>query len=205
MEYRNCLFCGNKFLPVRSTQIYCSHRCGRNNYLNKSKILKHCPVCGKDFWTYRGSPAKPQTIYCSRQCAGLGFSQHHRVDLICKVCGKTYSVPSWRASTSAVCSRQCHRIWRGKTYGGKNHWNWQGGKETNYTWKPEWRALRLHVLKRDKYQCKSCGETDQSKLEIHHVIPFEISNSHIFLITLCRKCHRKVHRELNHNIALSHV
>lgn len=57
--------------------------------------------------------------------------------------------------------------------------------------------FRKTVLERDGYVCQICGETD--KLEVHHIKPYArypklrttVSNG----ITLCKKCHKEVHRK----------
>lgn len=79
------------------------------------------------------------------------------------------------------------------------HWYENNGigetakKRNNYTYR-KWREA---VLKRDGYRCQKCeGVTN---LEVHHIKPFadfpesrfDISNG----VTLCRKCHRRLHKE----------
>ena len=73
----------------------------------------------------------------------------------------------------------------------------------------EW---RLNVFKRDKYTCQVCGDKIGGNLEAHHIIPVSqiIKNCNIKTmydafkceelwdvnngITLCKKCHHKVHK-----------
>jgi 5-methylcytosine-specific restriction endonuclease McrA len=57
--------------------------------------------------------------------------------------------------------------------------------------------FRNIVLSRDKYKCKKCGSVH--KLCVHHVIPVKI-NPMIQLdldnaITLCKKCHMRIHKK----------
>lgn len=51
--------------------------------------------------------------------------------------------------------------------------------------------LRKQVLERDNYQCQKCGNTDIDYLEIHHIIPFSVSQSDFpeNLVVLCGCCH----------------
>lgn len=79
------------------------------------------------------------------------------------------------------------------------HWYENNGigetakKRNNYTY----RKWRESVLKRDRYRCKECGDTNN--LEVHHIKPFarfpelrfDLDNG----LTLCRKCHNKLHKE----------
>lgn len=61
--------------------------------------------------------------------------------------------------------------------------------------------VKQAVLSRDKYTCQICGEK-QEKFDVHHIIPKSQggSNSIKNLITLCGKCHHKVHNgELKFN------
>ena len=55
-------------------------------------------------------------------------------------------------------------------------------------------VVRSYVFERDKYQCQSCGKTnEETELNIDHIIPLakggsnDISN----LQTLCRSCNQK--------------
>ncbi|WP_460206675.1 HNH endonuclease [Scytonema sp. NUACC21] len=53
--------------------------------------------------------------------------------------------------------------------------------------------VRRYVFQRDKYQCQSCGKSDQENLTIDHIIPLagggknDISN----LQTLCLICNQQ--------------
>lgn len=61
---------------------------------------------------------------------------------------------------------------------------------------PQWRALRVQVLRRDRHRCRECGA--RGRLEIHHVKPvreapelaFDMGN----LKALCRTCHARITR-----------
>lgn len=62
-----------------------------------------------------------------------------------------------------------------------------------YLQTPEWKRLRDKRLKRDDYQCVRCGSA--TNLQVHHINyihkgePEEIDDT----ITLCWKCHQKIH------------
>jgi hypothetical protein len=57
---------------------------------------------------------------------------------------------------------------------------------------PKWQKKRLEIMKRDKFACKLCGDTE-TQLHIHHkeyingLNPWEYDNK--YLITLCADCH----------------
>jgi 5-methylcytosine-specific restriction endonuclease McrA len=53
-------------------------------------------------------------------------------------------------------------------------------------------GLREAALRRDSYQCQACGELDPTRIVVHHRKPGTNELRH--LITLCRRCHAKIHR-----------
>lgn len=69
-----------------------------------------------------------------------------------------------------------------------------------------WLARKREILIRDKYTCKLCGSrgSNGNELHVHHLEyihgfePWEYNDS--YLVTLCDKCHKEVHK---HNIKLS--
>jgi 5-methylcytosine-specific restriction endonuclease McrA len=91
---------------------------------------------------------------------------------------------------------------KGRMVGDKNP-NWKGGK-TNYSrytisikgFKYKMRIWSAKVIERDNIQCKLCGSDEN--LNAHHIEPvrnckleilFDVNNG----ITLCRKCHLRIH------------
>jgi hypothetical protein len=80
--------------------------------------------------------------------------------------------------------------------------NWNGGhspeRQSQYA-RFAWKELAKSILKRDRYECKKCGEKHQRghRLFVHHIKPwskypdlrFNMDN----LVTLCENCHRKEH------------
>ena len=55
-----------------------------------------------------------------------------------------------------------------------------------------WHQKRLARLKKDKYTCQKCGDTES--LEVHHLTYAHLGDEPMEdLICLCRACHQKVH------------
>jgi 5-methylcytosine-specific restriction endonuclease McrA len=72
-------------------------------------------------------------------------------------------------------------------------------------------SYSLRILYRDKFICQKCGELhvlinehgiyipiDDGMLVVHHIIPVSKGGSDHpdNLITLCRKCHKQIHKEM---------
>ncbi len=61
-----------------------------------------------------------------------------------------------------------------------------------------WQRRRLEIMQRDDFKCRDCGTTDD--LNVHHIRylagrkPWEYDDGD--LITLCGKCHKKRHEEI---------
>lgn len=82
-------------------------------------------------------------------------------------------------------------------FGGKNHWNWQGGKtDENKTLRRslDYRLWRTAVFMRDDYTCQECNQRG-GKLEADHIKPWSLYPELRYAIdngrTLCRQCHQE--------------
>ncbi|MEM3484782.1 MAG: HNH endonuclease, partial [Candidatus Methanomethyliaceae archaeon] len=81
--------------------------------------------------------------------------------------------------------------------------------EECYNWWREtfvWGMVRERIMKRDNYTCQMCGRSlhdirtnAMSRLTVHHIRPWHISKdySDSNLITVCPKCHSRLHSENN--------
>ena len=90
------------------------------------------------------------------------------------------------------CSEECKQ--ECPTYGQKLHpkgFKHASSREVNP-------VLRQVVLKRDNYTCQKCGKFENVKLHCHHIIPHINSpletNDPDNCITLCKDCHKEVHK-----------
>lgn len=61
---------------------------------------------------------------------------------------------------------------------------------------PNWQRMRLYVMNRDNFTCKLCKD-NQSQLHVHHRTYFKGKYAWDidpkFLMTVCKKCHEKIH------------
>ena len=140
-------------------------------------------------------------IYMGRKMIGLceayqryGFESVKRPrytpEGFCEWCGR--ELPKRRTS---CCCEECTRNF-------------------NIATNPAWGSAsgggyRGHIMRRDNYTCQKCGEfhalinengipvpTSDGELDVHHKIPVACGGSDApdNLITLCRKCHKKIHK-----------
>lgn len=111
---------------------------------------------------------------------------------ICPVCKKVFYRKKSQATGRRFCSKQCY----GKGELRENNHMWKGGKtDTPYYYGVDWKEIRLKILERDKFKCRTCGR--KKNLHVHHIVPFsefdnyDEANDPSNLITLCGRCHRK--------------
>ncbi len=90
-----CRVCGNVVHVIPSeikkrTKIYCSHKCASED--KKSRFLKKCKQCGKDFEVGGVTPKKQ--IFCSQKCFFSNRDHKRKKSKLftqyCKHCGKQY-------------------------------------------------------------------------------------------------------------------
>jgi hypothetical protein len=65
-----------------------------------------------------------------------------------------------------------------------------------YLQTPEWKAKRERVLIRDNYLCQGCLQN--RAVDVHHMSYANFGDELFFqLISLCKECHEKVHKDKN--------
>jgi len=92
---------------------------------------------------------------------------------------------------------------------GSLNYNWRGGSSFE-PYSPEFnRRLKRRVRKRDNYQCRLCGMSQEEHLErfsrplsVHHIDYNKLNHSMANLIALCMTCHGKTNgdREYYENL-----
>jgi len=118
----------------------------------RSRIIKNCKNCGKEFWAYKSKIGKQ--YFCNNKCryefmrgknAPKPFSQiKHR----CEICNKEFYVSNYtdKKGLGRFCSQSCMVKWRSKMWDGRTH----------PSYKPE---------SHKKYECSYCGKTFETKID----------------------------------------
>lgn len=176
-----CAICGK--LPV-AEKILCERCRTRRKEREYEDIPKLCIIC-KELVTNK--------IF-------LRCEEHRH--LTCKECLERF-IPKKGAYNSKYCSRKCKGLLQSRLRGDKAR-NWQGGKVAErrvIRGRIEYHAWRNAVYIRDNWTCQHCGSRSSAgnavELHAHHIKLFsqypelrtDVSNG----LTLCKRCHRKVH------------
>lgn len=137
----------------------------KSNFWKGNKIERICLTCGKKFETYPSLDCR----YCSRLCFNktkIGIKQ----------------------STEMIEKR----IQRGE-----KHYNWRGGISKEPYGQGWTKTLKEAIRQRDQYKCQACGAPQEECIEalsVHHRDDIKNNLDLENLISLCRSCHMKVHR-----------
>lgn len=209
------------------TSIFCSRKCmgeyrsknytGKNgtNYKNGNRTKTHkiiCSQCGNEAYKEGSQIGKWKTQFCKRDCQKIYYQIHSedakgekspiysKVNVDCEWCGRKYKTYFSTKDVTRFCSKPCRNNWQSDMMKGDKHHNWNGGSTNERALdmiSREYKNWRIAVFKRDKYTCKSCGDSKGGNLNAHHIkewakypnLRHEIDNG----ITLCECCHIKVH------------
>lgn len=70
-----------------------------------------------------------------------------------------------------------------------------------------WETLRARILRRDGYMCQECKRYGRAVEgdHVHHIFPYEFYPEYAYkswnLITLCQRCHNKMHDRETHRLS----
>ena len=155
--------------------------------------MRVCEQCLKDFEqkTYGRAPR-----FCSRVCRA-NWHGSRPCELTCPSCGKITLTTKKYAREFKAKGGVCRNCSSDKLSGPASA-TWKGGHRH---WSPgrfgrdkdglSWKAQRRLAWERDKFTCQECGTKPKRNPDVHHIIPFRVSQSHALknLKCLCQKCH----------------
>lgn len=202
-----CEYCKKEYKTFAQNRKYCSRECtimaqkgmkrkprsketkprAKRRWFGRNDPRQHyCKVCGV--------PIKCERVFCEN-CSPIHNS---KIETVCKICGKKFIVYKSALSKKLTCSQDCSSTWQSQRQKGENSHLWDGGKTTIsmiIRGSNEYSTWRRRVFYRDEYQCVMCSEN--GKLAAHHIKTFrdtpelrlDVDNG----ITLCWKCHGKIH------------
>lgn len=205
-EKLSCPTCNKKdFETERAMKIH--HKLAHNESiaLKESK----CSECGSKFKYY---PSEKEGKYCE-ECVknsevNWGVQKLFKEDnpmwkggekkTNCAYCNKDISVKRWLYNSTVhnYCSKDCQ-------FNHKSELSTKSKKnsESINKYGKNWRKARRKCLERDNYTCQMCGITKQElsqNPDVHHIRPIRKfdnpEDAHFVenLISLCRKCHKKI-------------
>ena len=195
---KECAWCGKtiKVPPSKNSEHnFCNRECYQK--FHSRNIEEHiCEICGKTFKTHNKTNANR---FCSREC----YNEFHSIknkERQCPVCGKNFEA---KTSEDIYCSWECYNQDRHPPKGEQHH-NWKGGitsENEKLRKSDQYKKWQQAIYQRDFYQCQICGS--KIKINAHHIyawqyfpdLRFSLDNG----ITLCEKCHHKIHSKYGKN------
>ncbi len=164
-----------------------------------------CGVCGEFFKAYKCQ----HRIFCSPNCfrvyrRGLELKKNGKRELvICRCCGVEFE--ALECLHRQFCGQFCKARWQESGLRGEQNPNWKNSPtppSTKVKRSIQWHRWRTAVFERDNYTCQSCEQVG-NYLVPHHIkskqayppLVYQVENG----ITLCRHCHKVIHRALPAN------
>jgi hypothetical protein len=163
---------------------------------------------GREFeiWPYKLKQGKGK--FCSQKCYWESIRGKEKkenggkIKIICSYCGKEFL--SWPNGSNRrkYCSLQCYWKDRKGKFVKEKSGHWKGGITLinqvirNSEKHKEWANK---VYRRDNWQCQLCGiKCQKNNIAAHHLkefsqypeLRFDVDNG----ITLCKRCHAKIHK-----------
>lgn len=168
--------------------VYCSQEC------RSLASYKKCLKCKKYFKRNNMDKVK----YCSEPC--YRSTIRPKVKVVCVECDKIFSKYACEVDKTLdrksqhLCSRSCRNSYTSRILGGDGTWKPGGKWKKQSKYGKDWPKFKETALKRDGYECQSCGDTE--RLEVHHWEPYQLSlnNDLDNLVTFCYTCHHAVHK-----------
>ena len=158
---------------------------------------RFCVICSSKFQTDK---YHPNALTCSKRCNELRMNQVRKDKRRergepkakkCLECGEIYTPSKYAWHKSKYCSVKCASRVAQRKYVARNRQRSDPRLRSR-----TWEKLRKEIRERDNNECQICGSG--YKLNVHHIFyatpDDENNNSSDNLVTLCGKCHYRIHR-----------
>jgi len=173
----HCIECGKLFkISHYSKRTLCDECLSKHKkrYIKKNMGEAKCLYCGKLFLK-----RQKKHFYCSKKCNTLHYKQELRKTQrgylkTCPICNDKFF-------TYNFSMKYCEKCRKTKTI----------SRLTGV----EWKNIQELIFERDGYKCSQCNLNNN--IVVHHIVHKSDrgSDNEDNLITLCSKCHSKVHNE----------
>lgn len=209
-DNKTCPECNKEFSSNYGMKIHY----GKKHKGSLAGVVTTCENCETEYRTTKNNYKKRDMDFCSRDCYSEWLSKNKSADenpnynsvkIKCEYCNSNIQKQpnELERNEKSFCDKNCYSSWQSENMKGENNHNYN----PNYTeeYGDNWSKIREFILERDYYRCRSCKITNEKHkqnkgigLDVHHKIPLrkfdtpEKANRPYNLITLCRKCHRKV-------------
>lgn len=184
-DFLQCLICGKTIPRTNNNQKYCQECYKQKRHFDNIEKAKR----------YRKrNPYQYKKINCA-MCGEL-IEKVIGGQKYCETCSviarKQYKEQYDLRNKDKIVKRNNERYLKNKNLIIQQHKKWCELNPDYFDLRDNKRrfgGLRNKVLTRDNHKCQVCGSGNQ--LDVHHKIYI---NEMVNLITLCKSCHKKVHR-----------
>lgn len=203
-----CAGCGNEFVQVRSTHLYCGRRCYYEQWKKQKKegpkqyYDSVCVVCGTPIRSTR-----KRRRYCSVRCHWTDQNSKRQttqeLDRSCSVCGKMFKPLQKRGAGKQVCSEQC-RLARRKLLRVRRFERLSDGTTDGIKRVRRNDNLQIYGLSVEKYEtmfaeqnglCAICGKPETMKTSKGYLRALSVDHCHKRAHVrklLCAKCNQGI-------------
>ena len=194
-------------------RLYCSKKCNRNDpfvierqrikMIEATQHLRDCrvevtcssPGCTEKMEIIPARIKRTRHFYCKVHAHRGHIRTEEQREKLRKYCLKNNTVAALQKKWADPEFKEAFY----KNRRGPNHPAWKGGSSLKGYDEEFMRVVRYSTKHRDGYCCRLCHvKKVQSELHSHHIDQDKDNSDPQNIITLCRKCHGKVHRKSDH-------
>ena len=165
-----------KYRTLNQKECFCSRKCS-NVAATKSRQIKKCIQCSKDFEFLPSRNKHSNVKFCSKECCQIFKKPSENWN--CIMCNKPFNRVQSKIDENK--GKYCSRICFLKDSSGRSSPNYKNG--TSF-------FKNFSKLSRSDV-CGSCR--NNSKTDVHHIDGDPFNNVESNFISLCRSCHMRTH------------